>query len=575
MSSAADELPVDCVRRVLLHLASACGGDPRVIRSAASVSKSWLRAADSPEVYAAMLRERYGVDDLSLPFTRDRVDWGEDNYLTTVPPVDTSDTLDFPVFPFYDAHDGSPENASHPERKGMWAGYDSTEDGLLHRLTPRNVAAMRARRAARAPDPRACFAEWHAEYGDLDPVKFRACKRAWDAVERSFLDAGAEDIVDTIMPGMPRRHLEDLAAFLGRVRKAPSSPLHPDIELLYRLRGGQVVYVSPCCPVVEGLDYRAPDERELCTFPMGLFGGHFFYGQMPCVRFLPLDMFLFRHGIPTAGCTEGLLPVAADHGGTGDGDGLVVCVDTRDGVPYVCDRSVFGPGLIDGARVRAAPPRDTVLDWFQEYATRVADGVYAPRDVSNLHPSFRKMMWRIPRVSLDNRLGWVGIPETEVCEATTRDALRVRVASAPHRRRGDRGHPTLHTYSVRMDILSEEEQRRRWSGDPAKFEPLLRAQLKSRVWKMSVTEPVPGGDPFSPKREDRVEGKGVIGEYPILEAGGPPFEYQSCVERENDEENIIMSGEFVFVEGTLSRPAGEQFVAECPGFILDNEEFYF
>ena len=224
----------------------------------------------------------------------------EDNYLTTVPPIDTSDTLDFPVFPFYDAHDGSPENASHPERKGMWAGYDSTEDGLLHRLTPRNVAAMRARRAARAPDPRACFAEWHAEYGDLDPVKFRACKRAWDAVERSFLDAGAEDIVDTIMPGMPRRHLEDLAAFLGRVRKAPSSPLHPDIELLYRLRGGQVVYVSPCCPVVEGLDYRAPDERELCTFPMGLFGGHFFYGQMPCVRFLPLDMFLFRSRIRPA-----------------------------------------------------------------------------------------------------------------------------------------------------------------------------------------------------------------------------------------------------------------------------------
>ena len=126
-----------------------------------------------------------------------------------------------------------------------------------------------------------------------------------------------------------------------------------------------------------------------------------------------------------------------------------------------------------------------------------------------------------------------------------------------------------------MDILSEEEQRRRWSGDPAKFEPLLRAQLKSRVWKICVTEPVPGGDPFSPKREDRVEGEGVIGEYPILEAGGPPFEYQSCVEREHDEESIVMSGEFAFVEGTLSRPAGEQFVAECPGFLLENENFYF
>ena len=152
---------------------------------------------------------------------------------------------------------------------------------------------------------------------------------------------------------------------------------------------------------------------------------------------------------------------------------------------------------------------------------------------------------------------------------------RVRVASVPHRRRGDRGHPTLHTYSVRMDILSEEEQRRRWSGDPAKFEPLLRAQLKSRVWKICVTEPVPGGDPFSPKREDRVEGEGVIGEYPILEAGGPPFEYQSCVEREHDEESIVMSGEFAFVEGTLSRPAGNSSSPSVPPISSRERKFLF
>ena len=594
MFSAADDLPVDCVRRVLLHLASACGGDPRVIRTAACVSKSWLRAADSPEVYVAMLRERYGVDDLSLPFTRDRVDWGEDNYLTTVPPVDPSDRFDFPVFRFYDAHDGSPDTSSvHPERHGLWTRdmiYDSTEDGLLHRLTPRNVAAIRARRAARAPDPRACFAEWHAEYGDLDPVKFRACKRAWDAVERSFLDADAEDIVDTIMPGISRRRCDEMAAYLDRIWDVPFSPLHPDLALLYRLRGGQMVFVDPSSGFDEdGVVYRAPDERELCTFPMGLFGGHFFYGQMPCVRFLPLDMFLFNCATAAAGSFAGLA-VAAEV--SGDGDGLVVYVDRHDGRPYVCDRGglTFGPKIQN--RLPAAPEGITVLGWFQEYARRVAAGVYAPRDVSHLHPRFGKMMWRIPRVTLgvaeeegsrETRADAWSLasgsgfePETTVYEATTRD-VRIRVASAPHRRTGDPGHPTLHTYSVRMDILAEEEQRRRWRGDPERFEPMLRAQLKSRLWVIRAYARTDGEDPSGgePTREDRVSGEGVIGEFPILEAGAPPFEYQSCVERWHDGESIEMSGGFTFVEGTLNRPAGDEFFAECPAFTLENANFYF
>ena len=242
----------------------------------------------------------------------------------------------------------------------------------------------------------------------------------------------------------------------------------------------------------------------------------------------------------------------------------------------MCDRSVFGPGLIGRrAEWRAAPPRDTVLDWFQECATRVADGVYAP-GTCRICIEFSKDDVEYP--ASRSTISWVGLGFRRQRCARRRRATRSRRSrgSALHRRRGDAGASDAAHVLRAHGHLEREEQRRRWSGDPAKFEPLLRAQLKSRVWKISVTEPVPEGDPFSPKREDRVEGEGVHRpEYPILEAGGPPFEYQSCVERENDQENIIMSGEFVFVEGTLSRPAGEQFVAECPGFILDNEEFLF
>ena len=346
MSSAADELPVDCVRRVLLHLASACGGDPRVIRGAASVSKSWLRAADSPEVYAAMLRERYGVDDLSLPFTRDRVDWGEDNYLTTVPPVDTSDTLDFPVFPFYDAHDGSPD-----KRRPSRAPWPVDARRLrLHRRwsappphSPKRRRDPRAPRRAR-PRPARVFRRMARRVRRSRPrqvsrVQARVGRRRGILPRRRRRRHRRHDHARDIQAPVrgdgcvPRPHL-------GRTVLRRCTPI---IELLYRLRGGQTVFVSPSSGLDEdGVVYRAPDERELCTFPMGLFGGHFFYGKMPCVRFLPLDMFLFNCAIPTAGCTG-----TRCRGGSvsGYGDGLVVYVDTRDGRPYVCDRGglKFGP----------------------------------------------------------------------------------------------------------------------------------------------------------------------------------------------------------------------------------------
>ena len=72
----APELPSECVERILWFVSRDTEGDPRVIRGLARLSKTWKLAADANATYAAMVLHRYGVDDLSLPFTRHRVDWG-------------------------------------------------------------------------------------------------------------------------------------------------------------------------------------------------------------------------------------------------------------------------------------------------------------------------------------------------------------------------------------------------------------------------------------------------------------------------------------------------------------------
>ncbi|PNH06710.1 F-box protein [Tetrabaena socialis] len=64
-----------------------------------------------------------------------------------------------------------------------------------------------------------------------------------------------------------------------------------------------------------------------------------------------------------------------------------------------------------------------------------------------------------------------------------------------------------------------------------------------------------------------VRGDGVIGKYPVLQAGGPEFSYCSCTHQAAARGS--MEGEFRFVEGTMERPAGGAFEAACPRFSLE------
>ena len=141
------------------------------------------------------------------------------------------------------------------------------------------------------------------------------------------------------------------------------------------------------------------------------------------------------------------------------------------------------------------------------------------------------------------------------------------------------------SYSVRMDMLSVEEQMRRWddggddaaegvgarttgTGERGGFKPLTSVQLRDRVWIITDCD----------GKKEEVRGEAVIGEYPLLKAAAkqdespPPFTYQSCTGCKTPG---TMEGGFTFVEGSIAHPTGPDFFVRCPLFRLEQPEYMF
>lgn len=149
--------------------------------------------------------------------------------------------------------------------------------------------------------------------------------------------------------------------------------------------------------------------------------------------------------------------------------------------------------------------------------------------------------------------------------------VRVRVSTVLLDKHGLFNEPVF-AYSVRMDLLSVEEQMRRWAatdGNAAStFKPLVSVQLKDRLWIITDCN----------GKRDEVRGEAVIGEYPLLVAARnedespPPFVYQSCTACHVPG---TMEGGFTFVEGSIARPTGPEFFVCCPLFRLERPEYVF
>ena len=117
------------------------------------------------------------------------------------------------------------------------------------------------------------------------------------------------------------------------------------------------------------------------------------------------------------------------------------------------------------------------------------------------------------------------------------------------------GPETLTTYQVTLRLLSEEEQRALGS-----VAPLASCQLTSRRWVM-YERSQDDGEPPSFQPVDEVVGEAVVGQFPLLRAGGESFRYRSATSAAD-----AMDGSFFFVENSIARP-GAEFAVEVPRFL--------
>ena len=539
------ELPSECVERILWYLSRSTDGDPKVIRESARISKTWKRAADTGATYAAMLLHRFGIDDLSVPFTRDRVDWGPDATLNRVPdrthaPFDpskiadaTAETfsrsdIDFEAFDYRTPTDLWTEDEIRAELKKLNpnAGIAEFTESRTERFvpSPRSAKAMLKRRNKKAANAKGCFHEWFSDFGDVEPSLFRKTNDAWRVVENAFATQGMSSVLSTILPGETKARCDTFAAYF-RDFNAPTKPMHPSLALMYRLRGGQMTF-SPHAVMcgAGGVRFTHPDAFDASSCRLGVFGGLSVYDDNRCTSMLSFDhavvwvrWLMLYHEEADTDAMPGqiaytqmaeafrLVPFA---GSWHDALHNSLCVDVERGtihahVPPLGGAAPDYPWKPENAAV----PGD-VCEWFTEYARRVEAGVYRvahdvePFRLADMDPHASPdmvlsgpMMWRMPRVTGKTSISY----EDRLYEHTSFGALRVTVGvaytgiqpiDAPHYFNGPVHGQSIYAYEVSFTLLSEEEQRTAWEkgdssifGSSSSFQPIREARLKSRRWE--------------------------------------------------------------------------------------------
>ena len=610
-SSAADlplkpapELPSECVEHILWFVSRETEGDPRVIRTLSQISKSWKRAADREATYAAMLLHRYGIANLALPFTRHRVDWGlNGGTLNRAPnrefaPVDPANIenhdetrerarfersdVDFAEFDYRTPTDVWTAEEMRAELRR--AGYPENvpfDEWRTERFvpSPSSAAAMLARRNARAPDARACFLEWHEDYGDAEPRLFRRMHEAWAIVEKAFATQGMESVWSTILPGETKERCDAFARYWHVSGQNPARQMHPSLALLYRLRGGQMVYSihAQVCGA-GGFPFGPPDAFDALSCRRGVLGGFSAYDDNRCTALLSFDhavvwarrFRLHKHeaftdvssldemGRMWMRDTFRLAPIA---GSWYDSEWNPLCADVAKGTVHAHIPPLDNE---DGPNHPWAPPTAhpkkrfgvayDACDWFVEYASRVSDGMYRVADDIEPFPTVSvipgighmdavlrgPMMWRIPRSSFQGRS--MDAHETTLYEHVSHGALRVTVGVVHAGIQAIDESWTLNrspagsdhfVYEVTFSLLSEDEQRRRFAesglAGSSTFTPLRRVRLERRRWVIKEGVEVFGERWFS-EQQQVVEGRGVIGLHPELSAGGESFSYRSMTD---------------------------------------------
>jgi len=333
-------------------------------------------------------------------------------------------------------------------------------------------------------------------------------------------------IFESLAEGASEDQINSAELTIGATFPAP-------LRLIYRIHNGQKLKFD------SQMDSQDSSHPPCYTsIFLGLFGGYQLYDHLACVRMLPLAR-LVNYTQQFA------------EGGRLGSNSIMFAADFHF-KKYFLVSSVTGDVVVNtlgGALIPACPvtptggPEDGALRWMEHFAEQLHTGVFRAAQLLNTDPNSRG-------ISLFPCFG----PGSS--EEVTR-GVRVQAGAllVPEKSRGTE--EAFFCYSIKFSMLSEDEQ----AVVCPNLAPLKFAQLKSRHWEIVDAD----------NDLTEVRGEAVIGLYPLVKRGQPPFEYQSGTPMKSMPGK--MKGDFRFVPGSIESPTGDEFDVLCATFDLAMPEF--
>eukprot|EP00242_Pyramimonas_sp_CCMP2087_P006835 CAMPEP_0198216936 /NCGR_PEP_ID=MMETSP1445-20131203/60593_1 /TAXON_ID=36898 /ORGANISM="Pyramimonas sp., Strain CCMP2087" /LENGTH=448 /DNA_ID=CAMNT_0043893391 /DNA_START=226 /DNA_END=1572 /DNA_ORIENTATION=- len=353
------------------------------------------------------------------------------------------------------------------------------------------------------------FIAWETEYGGYGEFFARGW-RCWSLLE-SWTQAHFEPVFQSLGEGASEAQLDT-------VERALKVTLPRAMRMMYRVHDGQNLAIDRTTRKDESIYH-------------GLFGGYRFYNHLVCVRLLPLKLVeeitnMCRQQQYLT--TESKIVIAACKTLR-----KLFILDTADGKVYAA--------CMERQLLQASPSStngDGLLSWMEAYAANLVSGKYEIAKLIEEDDNSRTIVL-YPRCGEGTS---VAVTQGVKIEA---GAVLIPERSTPPN--------FFFSYSIRFSLTSVEEQRAE-TGETS--EVLESTQLVTRHWVITDGE----------NGKDEVRGEAVIGEYPLLRPGQPPFIYQSCTSM--SAVPGVMEGDFRFVRGTIEDPYGDPFDAMCAPFAL-------
>lgn len=372
------------------------------------------------------------------------------------------------------------------------------------------------------------FSDWKTKFRDFSNEEIKFMVTWWQRME-GWLSMHAPSILLSLNP--PAKE-EDFHLFHSRLHY----PFPRLLRLLYSFHNGQMINI-----------------RNQRMDPNCLFGGYNVYNEAVYNHFLSINDIASvtlnvtnQHDLQESTITS-LLSTQRSDRFLKPVEDMAIFIASFASPKFICcnnenifthfDRlDVLIPCVEDSARVQSMSP---LLQWLQEYLTRLETGVYRYEPIDLTDP-FAVRDSDPRRISLfaysDNTSISHGI------EVSPSPLFIPSLSSSV----GE----LFFAYNIRMTAVPDRM-------------PSASLQLARRHWRIRAGA-----------TEEVVDGEGVIGLYPRFHRDQPsthPFSYESCT---HISPPGAMSGTFTFVVGSLSAPQGEVQVA-VPSFELAVPAFIF